>query len=157
MSNLNDVLKLLLENEIEFVLVGGLAGVLHGSSLVTKDVDICALLKPENIQRLRKVLAPYNPKHRMTPQRLSFLDVPDDISNMNNLYLETDLGVLDILTEIKGVGPFARVASKAVTISLFGMDCKVISVDDLISSKNEMGRDKDIAAIKELRVIKDKK
>ena len=42
MRNLNNLLKLLLENDVDFVLVGGFAGAVYGSSLVTRDLDICA-------------------------------------------------------------------------------------------------------------------
>lgn len=41
MKNLNNLLTVLLENTIDFVLIGGFAGALYGSSLVTKDIDIC--------------------------------------------------------------------------------------------------------------------
>ena len=106
MSNLSELLKYLLKHQLDFVLIGGYAGVAYGSSLVTKDIDICALLSPEDITKLREVLAPLHPKHRMTPQKLSFLTEPRGNQAMNNLYLETDLGILDILTEVKGVGHF---------------------------------------------------
>jgi hypothetical protein len=48
----------------------------HGSSLVTRDLDVCAVLTPENVEKIRRLLGDWNPKHRMTPQRLSFLDHP---------------------------------------------------------------------------------
>lgn len=154
--DLNKLLQVLLENNIDFVLIGGFAGALHGSSLVTKDLDICALLTPSHIENLRRVLKPLEPKHRMTPKKLSFLEEPKDISNVNNLYLETNLGILDIISDVIGVGGFETVSSHAIEIPLFGRMCKVISIEDLIAAKTKMGRAKDIAAVRELKLIKEK-
>lgn len=92
----------------------------------------------------------------MTPQKLSFEDAPTDISNVNNLYLETDLGVVDLLNQVTGVGDFKQVSQNAQNIELFGHPCKVISIEDLIAAKEAMGRPKDIAMIKELKVIQEK-
>ena len=157
MTNLGNLLKYLLENKVNFVLIGGFAGVVHGSSLVTKDLDICALLSEEDVENFRKILGPLHPKHRMTPQKLSFLENPKGPQNMNNLYLDTDYGILDILTEVKGVGGFVEISKKAESIQLFGYPCKLISLDDLIRAKKAMDRDKDKLALRELNLIKDKR
>lgn len=152
--DLSNLLKILLQDGFDFVLIGGFAGTVHGSNLVTKDLDICMALKPHEITQLRNVLKDFNPFHRMTPQKLSFLKHPECLENIKNLYLASDLGSLDILSYVDGVGDFERVRQKALTISLFGKDCKVISIDDLISSKKNVGRDKDRIAVKELEEIK---
>jgi predicted nucleotidyltransferase len=157
MANLGNLLKYLLENKLDFVLIGGFAGVLHGSSSVTKDVDICALLSTEQIDKLRQILRPLNPKHRMTPQKLSFMTNPIGNQVLNNLYLDTDLGQLDILTEVKGVGGFEEIATRSVTVEVFGYPCKIMSMDDLIASKKAMGRDKDKIVLRELEIIRKRK
>ena len=116
----------------------------------------CLLLTSENVSRLRSVLKDIHPKHRMTPKKLSFLDVPEDISRLNNLYLETDLGVVDLISQVTGVGNFGRVSSQADIVELFGHSCKVISIEDLIQAKEAKGREKDIAMVKQLKVILEK-
>ena len=73
MQDFRTLPKRLADAGLDFVIVGGFAAVTHGSAYVTRGVDICAVLTPENIERLRSALAAWNPKHRMTPQRLSFL------------------------------------------------------------------------------------
>lgn len=157
MKNINQLIELLADNRLEFVIVGGFAGVLHGSSLVTHDLDLCIILKKETVECLKQILKPFHPVHRMTPQRLSFLEIPLDYQRLNSLYLDTDLGQLDLLSEIKGVGTFEKIYKEADTVELFGRECKVMSIDMLIQSKMEMARDKDTAMVKELRVIKEKK
>jgi hypothetical protein len=119
-------------------------------------LDLCLLLTPENIERLRLSLKDLHPRHRMTPNKLSFLEIPEDISNINNLYLETDLGVVDLISQVAGVGTVDRVSRNAQSVPLFGRQCRVTSIDDLISAKEAMGRPKDVAMIKELKVIQEK-
>lgn len=154
MENLNELLKKLLESKIEFVIVGGFAGVVHGATQVTQDLDICLLIDEQKISDLRQCLKDIHPKHRMLPQKPSFLDVPETASNIKNLYLETDLGIIDIISEVSNVGDFERVKKNAISVPLFGHQCKVISLDDLIKVKKNLGRAKDIALYHELLEIK---
>jgi hypothetical protein len=155
-TELNRLLQLLCDAEIPFVIVGGFAGMLHGSSLVTRDLDVCALLTTEIVEKLRHGLRELNPTHRFTPERPSFLKDTDDNAGWKNLYLQTDIGPVDILSSITGVGDFERVNSSAITIQLFGRDIRVISIEDLISAKETLGREKDRLAAKELRAIKER-
>lgn len=148
-----NLLKLLLKANVDFIIIGGFAGTIHGSNLVTKDLDICMLLNPTTIRKLRDIFMNLHPVHRMTPNRLSFLVHPEQIENVKNIYLESDLGTLDILSSVVGVGDFERLKSKATKIELFGQVCNVISIEDLIASKKSMNRDKDKIAVKELEYI----
>ena len=154
MKNLKALLKLLLENEIDFVLIGGFAGVVHGSTMVTQDLDICAAITEEQVAKLRETLKDLHPRHRMNPNaKHSFLEYPTDIKGTNNIYLETDLGILDILSETQPAGNFGQIKARAQEISLYGYTCKVISIDDLIRVKESMKRPKDLQAVQELRQI----
>ncbi|MBK7249862.1 MAG: nucleotidyltransferase [Gammaproteobacteria bacterium] len=157
MTELNRLLQLLSDADVPFVVVGGFAGMLHGSSLVTRDLDVCAVLTDENVARLRHALRDIHPTHRFTPQRLSFLDNPQPGVSVRNLYLQTDLGPVDILTSITGVGDFERVASAAQEVQLFGRGVRVMSVGDLIAAKEALGREKDLLAARELRAIQEVK
>ena len=98
-----------------------------------------------------------NPIHRMNPNfKPSFLDYPKNIENMNHIYLETDIGVLDVLSEITNVGDFNRVNEKAIEVEIFGYKCKVMSLDDLILVKKNLDRAKDKALYQELLEIKNR-
>jgi hypothetical protein len=155
-NELNRLIQRLRDADIEFVIVGGFAAMLHGSSLVTRDLDVCAVLTVENVQRLRAAFRELHPVHRLTPQSLSFLDNPDLGVEVRNLYLRTDIGPLDVLTSILGVGDYQRVHAQSAEIELFGRSCRVISLDDLIRAKEALGREKDLLAAKELRAIREK-
>ncbi len=154
MSDLNQLLDRLLQSRLPLVLVGGYAGVVYGCTQVTRDIGLCMPLDPQIIGKLRNLLSDLHAIHRQTPQKLSFLEHPSDLANVKNLYLQTDFGPLDILSEIIGVGAYPVVAARAVSISLFGETLKVIHVDDLIRSKSAMGRERDLATVRELEAIK---
>ena len=153
MKSLSQLLQRLAESGVDFVVVGGFAGVLHGSALVTRDLDICAVLTPENIESLRATLKDLNPRHRMTPQNISFLQVPKPGVSISNLYLQTDWGVVDILSSITGLGDFESVKANSETFEIAGKKFRLISLPDLVRAKESLGREKDILAAKELRAI----
>lgn len=157
MLQLNRLIEHLSGSNIDFVIVGGFAGVLHGSTLLTRDLDVCILFSAENVERLRESFRDQHPTHRLTTQKLSFLENPEPGVPLKNLYLETDLGPVDFLGEIKGVGGFERVREASIEIELFGRRCRVISIEGLIQAKEALGRDKDLIAVKELRAILEKR
>ena len=155
-QDFNRLLHRLADSGLDFVVIGGFAAVTHGSSLVTRDLDICALLADENVEKLRAILADWNPRHRMTPQKLSFLEFPKS-GPLQNLYLETDYGIVDILTSVLGVGDFQRLKATAEIFEIGGRRYQVMSLADLIQGKEALGREKDLLAAKELRAIAEKR
>jgi predicted nucleotidyltransferase len=155
-SDLQKLLRKLDDAGVEFVLVGGYAAMLHGSSLLTRDIDVCAVLTPDNVEKLRDAFRDVHPVHRIASPQRSFLDVPAAGDTVENLYLNTDLGTLDVLGRITGVGDYARVARDAVEVELFGLRVLAIGLDDLIAAKESLGRDKDVIAAKELRAVREK-
>jgi predicted nucleotidyltransferase len=153
MHSLHLLLQRIADVGLEFVIIGGYAGVLHGSALVTNDVDVCAVLTPANIDKLRAALADLHPVHRITSRKLSFLDHPVAGAPLANASLETDGGIIDILSNVAGVGDYARLRERAATVTLLGRTYHVISLEDLIAAKEAIGREKDLLAVKELRAI----
>ena len=157
-SNLKLLLERLLKYEVDFVLAGGLACVVHGSPLVTQDIDICISINETEVGKLREALKDLSPKHRMNPSyKPSFLEYPKDLKGVNNIYLETDLGVLDILSELNPIGNFEKVKQNAITISLYGHPCKVACLEDLIKIKETMTRPKDKETLLHLKEVLRKK
>jgi hypothetical protein len=156
--NLKALLERLLAREIDFVLIGGFAAAVHGSTLVTQDIDICTAITEGGVAKLREALRDLHPWHRMNPAaKLSFLEYPAEIPGTKNIYLKTDLGIVDILSEVPPAGDFSAIKSRAIEIPLYGYKCKVISITDLIQVKEAMNRPKDVQAVQELRIIQSKK
>ena len=154
MHNLNRLLQRLATANLDFVIVGGFAAMLHDSALLTRDLDVCMVLDEANLAKLREVLADLSPVHRFTPARLPFSPVPSPGTTLHNLYLETTWGAFDVITVIKGVGDLQRIKSGAVEIELMGVKCRLIGLDDLITVKEAVGRPKDLMAATELRAIR---
>lgn len=157
MQNLQQLLRFLVQSPIDFVIIGGFAAVLHGCNQTTRDLDLCFILLPDEIQTLRHVLKPLNPVHRTLANKPSFLTHPEDLMNIKNLYLETDLGALDIMAHVEGVGDYYSVLKNVMEIELYGGKCFLMSMDDLIKSKTALGRHRDLIVVEELEAIRGKK
>jgi predicted nucleotidyltransferase len=71
--------------------------------------------------------------------------------------LETDAGMIDVLSSVLGVGDFARLKSKAEKLEIDGRTHWLISLDDLIAVREAIGREHDLLTAKELRAIQAKR
>jgi len=141
---------------VEFVVIGGVCGVLHGVSLVTQDLDICCRLTPENWRRIEAAVKDLHPVHRLTANRLP-LELTDDLcSRLDNLYLHTDLGRLDCLGEVRGIGDYTQALNQSIACRLSFGEIRLLDLDALIAAKEAMGREHDLAAVRQLRAIKEK-
>jgi hypothetical protein len=156
MADLELLIRRLIEHQVEFVLVGGMAAVAHGVTLVTRDVDVCCRFELENLQRLHRAVADLHPVHRATTPRLPWELAGDSWRSLKDLYLSTDAGTLDCLGRIEGLGDFAEVLRWAVPIRLWGRDCHILSIDGLIKSKQSLSRTQDKLAILQLQAIKER-
>ena len=108
MHQLKGLIERLNQGGVEFVVVGGFAALAHGSSMMTEDVDICCPFTELNLTRLGACLADLHPIHRLTPQKMPLQITPEFFEGLKNLYLLTDLGVLDCLGEVLGVGLYTN-------------------------------------------------
>jgi hypothetical protein len=119
-------------------------------------LDVCAVITPENIAKLRLILEDIHPLHRMMIPKKSFIEIPENLDGIQNLYLSTDAGVLDLISNVVGVGDFSVVSKSAVEITILGNKCKIISLDDLIKCKKTLKRPKDLLVADELEIIREK-
>jgi hypothetical protein len=139
------IVKQLKGHGVEFVVIGGMAMIAHGSAHLTKGIDLCYHRTPSNLAALVTALAPLHPYLRGVPPGLPFrFDVPTLQAGLN-FTLTTDYGDLDLLGEISGVGAYPQVASQSQEKLMFGLTVRVLSVDGLIAAKKAAGRGKDQA------------
>jgi hypothetical protein len=155
MINFEATLKALSDRGVNFVVIGGYAATLHGSAYLTRDLDICYERTPENIERMVSALRPYHPRLRGAPDGLPFLFDVETLSNGMNFTLATDLGDIDLLGHLSGLGEFPAVALDAISMPLFGGEYRVASLDSLIRSKRAAGRSKDLNVLPELEALKE--
>jgi predicted nucleotidyltransferase len=148
------ILKRLNDHGVEYVLVGGLAAVVHGSSLVTYDVDVCVSFREPNLSKIFDTLREINPRIRMRPDKMRLPDDPARFTSLKNLYLDTDLGSIDFLGELTGVGGFEEVMKHSKVTDFGAFECRVLDLETLIIAKRAAGRPKDIRALPELEALK---
>lgn len=157
MGSIHPLLLKLLTRRVEFVLIGGVAAILHGASTFTKDIDVCASFTNENLDRIVEALHDLDPRYRMTPQKLKMPSDASQLYGYKNLYLQTNLGEIDLLSEVDGVGPYSLVKDHAEMITLDDMQVPIMSIEDIIQSKGFLGRPKDRQVIAELRLVQEVK
>lgn len=153
MTDIKALLYALVQGGVEFILVGGVAATVHGSSRLTLDVDALYRRTPENIRRLVLALAPYRPYLRGAPPGLPFRWESATIERGLNFTLTTDIGDLDLFGEIIGGGSYEQLEPHSMAIQVFGAECRCLSLDDLIAVKRAAGRPKDLEVIAELEAI----
>jgi hypothetical protein len=133
--------------------VGGFAAVAHGATLVTRDVDACCRFSEVNLMRIQKAVADLHPTH-FPRTDLPLALTPELCVQLKNLYLKTDLGKLDCLGEVLGVGQFDEVLNNSIELELPIGKCRVLDIDSLIRAKEAMGRDHDLITVTHLQQIK---
>ena len=153
MQSLSELTRRLVVGRVEFVLVGGFAAVAHGATLVTRDVDVCCRFSEENLLRIQKALTDLHPVHRSQAD-LPLALTPEQCGSLKNLYLKTDLGIIDCLGDVLGVGDFDEVARHSVEVELPAGKCRVLDIDTLIQAKAAMNRDHDRITVKQLQEIR---
>lgn len=153
MADFVQLLCRLLDEPIEFVLVGGLAAATHGCSIVTQDIDLCVDLALPNLERLQRALTDLHPVHRLTPQRIPFRHEAAILAELKNIYLQTDWGQLNCLGDVKGIGNYACVLAQSQTFDLNGRLCRILTLQALITAKQAMNRPRGIETVRQLTVI----
>ena len=153
MTDFKTVVRVLAEGGDDFIVVGGLAGIMHGSARLTFDVDVVYGRSPENIRRLVLALIPYHPYLRGAPRGLPFRWDAPTIERGLNFTLTSDIGDVDVLGEIVGGGSYEELLPHSVTQQIYGVDCRCLGLEALIQAKRAAGRPKDLEAIAELEAL----
>jgi hypothetical protein len=105
------------------------------------------------MERLAKALEPYHPVLRGAPPGLPFRLDAKTIANGLNFTLSTDMGDLDFLGEVSGLGSFQEVLAASDTKDVGGVDCRVLSLEGLIKAKTAAGRPRDAYVLPGLRAL----
>lgn len=140
---------------VAFVVIGGAAMIAHGSARSTQDLDICYGRSAENISRLAKALEDYHPRLRGAPRDLPFRFDAETIEHGLNFTLVTDIGDIDLLGEVQGLGFFDAVHAVSRPMEIYGVTCQILTLDGLIKAKRAAGRPRDLAVIPELEALRE--
>lgn len=153
MTDFNALLRLLAENEVEFIIVGGAAATVHGSARLTLDLDVAYRRTNENIARIVNALELIKPYLRGAPPGLPFDWSVATIQKGLNFTLITSLGALDLLGEIVGGGDYEQLSPETVEVEIAGIKCLCLNLERLIAVKRAAGRPKDLEVVAELQQI----
>ena len=151
------LLTRLRDSGLKFVVIGGVCVVYHGVPLATFDLDICCPFGEENVRRIEGAVQDLHPIHRLTTNKLPLEMTRSAFRDLKNLYLQTDLGKLDCLSEVKGVGDFDAVQKQSTLASFSYGEFRFLDLDALIAAKQAVGRERDLYAVQQLLAIKEKR
>ena len=149
-----EVLRRLAANEVEFIVVGMLAGVLRGAPVLTVDLDLVHRRSAENVARLLRVLEGLDATYRHDTRRLR--PRASHLMSPGHQLLATTHGDLDCLGTVGEGQAYEDLLGRAPELSLGeGLSVHVIDLPTLIELKQKAGRPKDLAALPVLRATLD--
>lgn len=147
------------KEKVKYIIVGGIAINLLGSSRNTADLDILVEMSDENLAKIVRILKKrgYRVKQHVDPMGIAEEATREDwIKNKHmkafNFYKEDELKEVDIIIDSPVL--FKDAKKDIVCIRGGGITYPVISIDNLIKMKNRTGRDVDNLDVKTLRKIK---
>jgi predicted nucleotidyltransferase len=149
------LLAALQKTGVEYIIIGGVAATVHGSSRLTQDVDICYARSDANLDRLMRALRPLKPYLRGAPRGLPFEWSVATLRAGLNFTLTTTAGDIDILGEVTGGGTYDDLIDHTIEVKLFGHRTKCLNLERLIVTKRAAGRPRDLEAIAELEALRE--
>jgi nucleotidyltransferase AbiEii toxin of type IV toxin-antitoxin system len=147
------LIGLLNAHGVDFVVIGGIAAVLHGSARITKDLDVVFAPDGANLRLLGRALTELNARLRGVDDPVPF--VPDEkaLRNVRLLTLDTDHGPLDVMVEPDGRPSYEQLRRRAERMEVGAFGVLVASIPDLIAMKRAAGRHQDLADVETLEAI----
>jgi hypothetical protein len=149
------ILSILVEHEVQFVLIGGMAAVAHGSPLLTADVYVTPEASEANLDRLADALRALDARvrHPDIPEGLPFACDATSLAAAIFWNLTTPHGDLDISFTPAGTTGFEGLVRQASPITFRGVTIQLASLEDIVRSKAAAGRPKDHRALPVLREL----
>lgn len=145
----------LCDEGVEFIIVGGFAGTIHGAARATLDLDVVYRRSAENLARPVRAISAQDPYPRGAPPGLPFKWDLRTLQFGSNFTLRTTLGLIDLLGEITGGGDYERLLPFTKSITVYGRACLCLDLAKLIEVKRAAGRPKDFEAIAELEGLRE--
>jgi predicted nucleotidyltransferase len=138
------VLTALARHRVRYLVVGGIAAVLHGWPGATADLDVLGAFDSENLTRLAAALQELNATGD------GWDGDPETIGSATAWSLDTEAGPVDLLFVLEPWGTYEELRGRAVEVFGFGVAIPIVSLDDLIALKQALGRPKDLRVAVEL-------
>jgi len=157
MTRFQELLERFQTDQVESIVIGGMAGAALGAARVTYDLDLVYRRTPANLERLVKALGDLSPYLRGAPPGLPFRFDVETVRRGLNFTLTTRAGDLDLLGEVTGGGRYEDLLPFSVELDLLGVRCLCLGLEKLIEVKRAAGRPKDFEAIAELEALREER
>ena len=145
------ILWTLTKHDVEFIIVGGVCGVLHGAPVATFDLDLVHSRTPENVKRLLSALEELDARYRDPGGRL-IRPTAANLSSSGHHLLVTKGGPLDVLGEIGRRRGYRELLADTVRIAVSkDLQVRALTLEALIREKEGLAREKDLAVLAILR------
>ena len=138
------ILAALIARGIRFVVIGGVAATVHGSSRFTNDIDLCYDPAPDNIERLVALLDEWHAYLRGVETGLPFILDAKTFRATPVMTLTSIMGAIDLMDEVTGVGDFAKVLAASESVRVGATEFRALTLEALIASKKAVRRKKDL-------------
>ena len=148
------ILRALDRHGVHYVLIGGLAGTLHGSPAATYDVDLAAEQTRDNLQRLAVALTEIGALRYTDPDEPLAAPTAETFIYVVESFT-TPIGYVDVFRQATAIGGYDRLRPRADVKDVEGIQILVASLDDIIASKQATNRPKDQAQLPALRALLD--
>jgi hypothetical protein len=148
------MLRRLTEAGVDFVVIGGIAMLLHGSARLTRDLDIVFAPDDGNLEALGGVLVGLKAQLREITDDVPFVPDSQTLRDVQLLTLDTAAGWLDVHRDVDGAPRYDVLRRHAERMELGGFSVLVASPDDMIAMKLAAGRPVDLFDVDELQAIK---
>jgi hypothetical protein len=138
---------------VDFVVIGGIAMVLHGSARLTRDLDIVFAPDAPNLEALGNALVGLDARLREVDDDVPFVPDARTLQGVTLLTLRTSSGWLDVHREVDGAPGYGALRRNAERQNLGEFSVLVASVEDMASMKTAAGRPQDLADLEELEAM----
>jgi predicted nucleotidyltransferase len=151
---LGALLSQLVNADVDFVVVGGVAVIVQGAPRFTRDLDICCATDQPNLDRLGAVLVELDARLRGIDEDVPFVPDGKTLRHTPMLTLTTRDGDIDLLVDPDGSPGYKALRRKASQIELDGFTVLIASIDDLIAMKSAAGRPQDLIDLESLEIAR---
>jgi hypothetical protein len=150
---LRPLLELLNRHHVDFLVIGGIAGIVHGSAHPTFDFDVVYARDEQNLERMAAALVELRVTLRGAPADLPFQIDARTLAAGCNFTFVSEYGSFDILGDAAGMRRYEAMLADSKKETVWGVPVRVVSIDDLIRMKRAAGRPKDKSMAEELIAI----
>lgn len=150
-----EILKALVNANVRFVVIGGVAATIQGSARFTNDIDLCYDTAADNVERLVKLLKKWKAYLRGVEPGLPFILDERQFRITPVMTLATEKGAIDVLDHVPGVGDYDAAVKASEVVKVGAVEFRSLTLDALIASKRAVKRPKDVEQLIELEAIRE--